>query len=84
MDIGSAGKKTKEYLKAIQDVTIEKIIIVNAPAAWKDKKDVSIAADGGKSSKLSLSFNKGGSGKADWAVVRNPAVSVGSDWKISF
>ncbi|GAM83940.1 hypothetical protein ANO11243_019300 [Dothideomycetidae sp. 11243] len=87
-DIGTTGKKTKEYLKIMKDVRIEKIIIINAPKAWKGKTEVDLsieaASSSGGSSKVPLSFNEGTAGKANWAVVRDPGVPVGSGWRISF
>jgi alpha 1,3-glucosidase len=87
-DLGTKDKKTKQYLQQMKDVTVEKIVIVNAPSSWKSKTEVDVSEEGvsssGESKKAELSFVSGESGKADWAVVRKPEVSIGAGWKISF
>lgn len=87
-DLGTAGKKTKEYLKSMENVRVEKIIIVGAPAAWKGKTEVEVSeeqsAKSASARKVGLDFHEREDGKAAWAVVRDPAVVVGSGWKISF
>ena len=85
----TSGKKTKEYLKEMDKVRVEKIIVVGAPAAWKDKTEVEVSEQigAGKSAaarKVSLDFHGKVEGKAAWAVVRDPAVKVGGGWKITF
>ncbi|KAK4544170.1 hypothetical protein LTR36_004380 [Oleoguttula mirabilis] len=84
----STGKKTKEYLKQMEKVRVEKVIIVGAPAAWKGKGEVELSEEqGGKSSaarKVALDWHDKEEGKAAWAVVRDPGVQIGSGWKIAF
>ena len=41
-DIGTKGSKTAAYLKAMKDVKIEKVIIVDAPSAWAARMTVSV------------------------------------------
>ncbi|KAG9542467.1 hypothetical protein KCU79_g18037, partial [Aureobasidium melanogenum] len=71
----------------MKNVRVEKIVIVNAPSSWKSKTEVEVSEEGvsssGESKKAGFGFIRGGSGKADWAVVRNPGVSIGGGWKIS-
>ncbi|PNS21092.1 hypothetical protein CAC42_3430 [Sphaceloma murrayae] len=87
-DAGKEGKKTKEYIKSMKDVRIEKLVIVNAPKEWKTKKEVEVSEEGKGSSglkkKVPLLYNEGKGGQASWAIVRDPAVGVGSGWKIDF
>ena len=83
-DLGKHGKKTKEFLKIMRNVKVEKIIFVAAPKAWEKKKEVSVKGEGGKDRKVQLSWNKSEGKKAAWAVVRNPAVGVGSNWSVNF
>ena len=87
-DLTSAGKKSKDYLRQMEKVRVEKIIIVGAPDAWKSKSQVEISEDQGVRSggpqKVSLEFHSRDGGKAAWAVVRNPGVQIGSGWKIAF
>ena len=87
-DLAIPGKKTKAYLEQMKYVRIEKIVVVNAPASWKHKTEVKVSAEGGSKSneikKVELNWVAGGSGKANWAVVRDPGVAIGSGWKIDF
>ncbi|EME43577.1 glycoside hydrolase family 31 protein [Dothistroma septosporum NZE10] len=90
-DLATAGKKTKEYLKLMEKVRVEKVIIVGAPQAWKEKTEVEVSEEqggaGSKSAgarKVPLDFHDKEEGRAAWAVVRDPAVQVGSGWKIAF
>jgi mannosyl-oligosaccharide alpha-1,3-glucosidase len=84
-DIGTSGKKTKEYLKTMAKVRIEKIIVVAAPSAWAEKQDVLVVEPREREGRrVPLTWYQGQSGKAAWAVVRDPGLSVGSDWTIDF
>ncbi|KAG9688544.1 putative alpha glucosidase II, alpha subunit, partial [Aureobasidium melanogenum] len=87
-DLSTKGKKTAQYLQQMKNVRVEKIVIVNAPSSWKSKTEVEVSEEGvsssGESKKGEFSFISGESGKADWAVVRNPGVSIGGGWKINF
>lgn len=88
-DLASPGKKTKEYLKLMEGVRVEKVIVVGAPDSWKGKRQVEVSEQrGGKSSaaarKVALDFHERDDGKAAWAVVRDPGVQVGAGWKIAF
>ncbi|KAF2113743.1 glycosyl hydrolases family 31-domain-containing protein [Lophiotrema nucula] len=80
--------KAENYLKSMAKVRVEKVIVVNAPKAWKSNKEVNVSEEGAKESArkrgVGLEFFEGGRGKADWAVVRDPKVGVGKGWKIDF
>ncbi|KAF4632530.1 hypothetical protein G7Y89_g5593 [Cudoniella acicularis] len=79
MDIGKKGKLTDKYLKTMKGVRVERIIIVGAPKEWEGKKSVKT----GKG-EAGLEFHGEEGGKASWAVVRNPGVAIGENWKIEF
>jgi alpha 1,3-glucosidase len=86
-DLATPGKKTKEYLKSMDAVRVEKIIIVGAPEAWKNLKAVGIAEEGSAAAAgrtAPLEFHDREDGRAAWAIVRDPAVRIGAGWKISF
>ncbi|KAF4555232.1 putative glycosyl hydrolases family 31 protein 3 [Elsinoe fawcettii] len=87
-DQGKEGKKTKDYLKSIRDIRVEKVVVVNAPKSWKGRTEVSVSEEGsgksGEARKAALTFNEGQGGKANWAVVRDPKVRVSKGWKIDF
>lgn len=79
------GAKTAAYHKTMTNVRVERIIVVNAPKAWESKSDVLVVADGAKAgAKAGLIWHGHQSGKADWAIVRDPGVAIGTDWKIDF
>lgn len=86
----STGPRTAAYHKTMQGVTVERIIVVNAPAEWAGLTQVEVTAEGtGKKSsstttKVDLTYHAAENGKAAWAVVRNPAVPIGSTWSINF
>lgn len=89
VDINAAtGSKTAAYLKQMAKVRVEKVIIVGAPEAWEGKTAVYVSEEGAKESqrrrKVDLTFTKGVDGKASFAVVRDPRVSVTKGWKIDF
>ena len=83
-DVASTGKKTKEYLKTMANVRVERVIIVAAPKAWEKKNEVTVKEQGAKDRKTKLNWHNGDGKKAAWAVVRDPDVSIGHDWSIDF
>jgi alpha 1,3-glucosidase len=87
-DLASVGKKTKEYLKQMEKVRVEKIVLVGVPDSWKSKKEAEVSEDQGAKSagsrKVPVEFHGRDEGKAAWAVVRDPGVQIGSGWKIAF
>ncbi len=84
-DIGAKGAKTADYLKVMAKVRVERVIVVNAPKSWEDKSSVLVMEEGSKSgTSASLSWHAGAGGKAAWAVIRDPGVAIGKDWKIDF
>ena len=83
--IGAPQKKTKEFLKSISNVRIEKLIIVAAPEQWKGKEEVLVKEDGTKEArKAGLSWHPAEGKQAAWAVVKDPSVGAGSTWSIDF
>ena len=83
-NVGADGKRTKDYLKQMKDVCVEKIILVNAPSSWSGTTEVQVTGEAKSRSKAELSFHAASGGKAAWAVVRNPAAGIGNDWSILF
>ena len=84
-DLSTPGKKTKEYLKSMAKVRVEKVIVVGAPTSWEAKSKVLVSEDNGKKGrKAGLSWQRAENGKAAWAVVRDPGVAIGGDWKVNF
>lgn len=83
-NLGTKGSKTASYLKTIQGVTVEKIIVVNAPDTWATKNEVLVAEGQSQGVKAELTYHAAVGGKAAWAMVRRPDVRIGADWSISF
>ncbi|KAK0813818.1 glucosidase II [Friedmanniomyces endolithicus] len=83
-----SSKKAKEYLKGMEKVRVEKIIVVNAPAAWKGREEVEVSEEGagksGAARKVGMEWFAGEGGKAAWAVVRDPGVGVVRGWRVAF
>ncbi len=80
----SGGKLVNRYLNDVKDIRVEKIIVVNAPKSWNGKKEVAVIRDGVKRGTAGIKTEAGKNGGADWAVVRDPGVGVGTDWRIEF
>ena len=77
------GKKRRNYLKTMDRVRVEKIIIVGAPKEWAKKTQVNVEDDGeGRS--VEMAFTKGDGKSASWAVVRDPGIGVGRGWSVEF
>lgn len=83
------SKPAAKYLKSMEPVLVEKIVIVGAPDSWKDKTSVSVSTEtaGGSKEDVSeaeMSFHPAQRQHAAWAVVRRPGVAIGKGWKINF
>lgn len=77
------GKKAKEYLKSMEGVRVEKIVIVNAPTSWEGRESVTVKEDGRADRKVQLKVWGAKDGKARWAVIRDPGVGIGRDWSLA-
>jgi alpha 1,3-glucosidase len=88
LDTAQRTVKCEKYLKTMEKVRVEKIIIVGAPKAWKDKNEVVVMQEGDKESKrrksVPLEFQAADGKKAAYAVIRDPKVYVTKGWKIDF
>jgi alpha 1,3-glucosidase len=80
--------KLDAYLKSMNNVRVEKVIIVGAPKAWKGKTEAIVMEEGAKESArrktVAMEFHAGSGKHANWAVVRDPKVGIGRGWKIDF
>lgn len=80
--------KYEKYAKSMDKVRVEKVIIVGAPSAWKDKDEVTVMEEGSKESKrrksVPLEYHPADGKKAAFAVIRDPSVGIGRGWKIDF
>jgi alpha 1,3-glucosidase len=77
--------KAEEFSRRVAGVRVEKVVVVGAPAGWKGKDVVEVGSDGSTGTRsVPMEWHAGEDGKAAWAVVRDPAVSVAGGWTISF
>jgi mannosyl-oligosaccharide alpha-1,3-glucosidase len=83
-NMAEKGAKTAEYLEKMVKVRVERIIIVNAPKSWENLRACKVEESARSGYSASLSWNAEAGGKAAWAVVRDPDVAIGKDWKIDF
>jgi alpha 1,3-glucosidase len=72
--------KAGRWLKAMKDVSVDKIIIVGAPSSW-NTKEVEVKAEGG-SWKAKVQYHAAEKGRAAYAVVGRVGASIGQDWTI--
>lgn len=86
----ATSKKAKEYLKSMDNVRVERIVVVGAPESWKSSTAVDVSEElSGKAKsegvrKAPLDYHGPDEGKAAYAVVRNPGVKIGAGWKVQF
>lgn len=78
------SKKKSTYSKTMEKVTVERIILVNAPKALAEKASVKVMGDDATRSSAEVNHHAAGGGNAAYAVVRNPGVKIGADWRIEF
>ncbi|KAI9933279.1 hypothetical protein ASPWEDRAFT_115566 [Aspergillus wentii DTO 134E9] len=84
-DLGTQGPKTPGYLKAMADVRVEKVVVVDPPNEWQSKTSVTVIEEGAKeATSARIEYHAQQDGKASYAVVKNPNVGIGKTWKIEF
>jgi alpha 1,3-glucosidase len=88
LDSNKRTVKCEKYLKTMEKVRVEKIIIVGAPKAWKNKAEVVVMQEGEKETQrrkpVPLEFHAAEGKKSAYAVVRDPRVFITRGWKIDF
>ena len=76
-------KKASAWLQAMDDVYVDKIIVVGAPTAWAGKTEATVTTASGKTWTAPLEYTAAGGGRAAFAVVRHLQAPVGSDWQVT-
>ena len=69
----------------MENVRIEKIIIVGVPRSWKEGKEVAKVVNeegGSKDREVEVQWFEGEEKGGDWIVVRDPGVGVGKGWEV--
>lgn len=72
--------KPGNWLKAMKDVSIDKIIIVGAPSSW-NQVQVEITS-GGRTGAVNVQYHPAVQGRPAYAVVGRLGASIGDDWSI--
>ena len=72
------GKKRREFVKLMDRVRVEKIIVVGAPGSWQGWEEIRFVEDG-EARAVEMGFEWGGAGTAKVAVVGDPRVRMGRD-----
>ncbi|KAI9777240.1 MAG: hypothetical protein M1839_008970 [Geoglossum umbratile] len=80
---GSEGPKTMAYLKTMRRVRVERIVLVGTGGEWAGRKEARVSEDG-KVRTVGVVHHQAVGARAAWAIVRDPGVAVGKDWKIEF
>lgn len=84
-DIGTKGPKTAGYLKEMADVRVERLVVIDPPKEWQEKASVTVVEDGATAgTTASMEYFSQSTGKAPYAVVKNPNVGIGKTWRIEF
>lgn len=84
-DIGTKGPKTAGYSKAMADVRVERLVVIDPPKEWQEKASVTVVEDGATTgTTASMEYFSQPAGKAPYAVVKNPNVGIGKTWRIEF
>lgn len=78
-NLGINGKLTKNIVKEMSVVGIERIIIIGASKEWEKATNVKIGKD-----KAPLEFYAGVGNRANWALIKMPKISIANDWTIEF
>ena len=84
-DVGLHGELTADFVESMKRVKVERIVMVGVPADWEAKKSVLLREGNSRLQReVELQMHLGAEGQANWAVVRNPAVGVGTWWEVIF
>ncbi|KAH7318307.1 glycoside hydrolase family 31 protein [Stachybotrys elegans] len=73
--------KPKTWLKAMQDVSVDRIILVGAPSTW-NKEEVQIESEG-KTWTVRAQYHPAEKGRAAYVIVGRVGARIGADWSIT-
>ncbi|EPE02720.1 glycoside hydrolase family 31 protein [Ophiostoma piceae UAMH 11346] len=80
--VDAPPKKAGKWLKAMDDVHVDKIVVVGAPASWSGFSAATVTS-GGKTWTAPLDYVPPSGGRAAFAIVRHVGVRVGADWEVA-
>ncbi|KAH8887369.1 hypothetical protein GQ53DRAFT_844236 [Thozetella sp. PMI_491] len=76
-----ADVKPGEWLKHMQQVKVDKIIVVGAPSAWKGKKAAKVEG-AEQAGGATVEYFPAEKGRAAFAIIRKIDVPISADWKL--
>jgi len=77
-----ASIKEGDWLKKMRGVSVDKIIVVGAPASLAKKTEVTVESEG-KTSTASVEYTPAAKGRAAFAVIKKVGARIGADFKIN-
>lgn len=83
-DIGKKGKLTDKYVKKMDKVRVERVVVVGAPTAWESLHKVKVSRENKEVKNVEVKYTEGKNGQANEAVVRDPNCKIGEGWSIAF
>ncbi|KAL1883764.1 glucosidase II [Paecilomyces lecythidis] len=85
VDISHTGPRTDEFLKEMKNVTVERVVVVDPPPEWRDKKSTQVhEKDSGDVYDVAVTYHEMSDGRSDYVVVKKPNMNIGSTWEIKF
>ncbi|KAI1266540.1 glycoside hydrolase family 31 protein [Xylariaceae sp. FL1019] len=77
------GLKQGEWIKRMADVAVARIIVVNPPSSWANKKEAQVEAEGSMSP-VKIKYFKADDARGPFAIVGRVGAKIGADWTIDF
>ncbi|KAI1327741.1 glycoside hydrolase family 31 protein [Xylariaceae sp. FL0255] len=75
--------KKGDWLRAMDNVSIDRIIVVGAPSSWANKKEVQVQSEA-KTSSVKIEYHKADGNRASFALVGRVNAKIGADWTLDF
>lgn len=84
-DIDSSEKPKREgYLKLMEIVKVERIILIGISEEWQSQLSVFVSQQGQGRREVAMELHAPAQGKAAWAILKNLKVAIGRDWDLDF
>ena len=83
-DLSHGGPLAASYRKTMALVRIDRIEILGVPSAWAERSTVKVKQDGRSAGDAELVYHAAAAGKAAWATVRRPELSVAQAFELNF
>ena len=83
-DASPGGPRAAAFRAKMAAVHVERVLVVGAPASWAGKAEARVTQAGRALGAAELRFHAAADGRAAWATVRNPGLTVAEPFEISF